>query len=348
MGRSDVFLSLAFRTLTSKLVWISPLAARRMSYAVQRIDAVVSTQYGMDPSWFRRCRKRIFSTCTVMFHSDLSCEWFAFLDSEPIRPFVAINPALPLKQFKPYLRLGLDIGERIRVIRDSLLFIAGHRDVLLFLANERKPLVATMDLGCVGVVSLFMEFNCQKEGELTLLLRLADGRIVAIAAFAFESNREGSHVMRIARIQGVKDAEMQRRLEKAMFGLRPKSLMLFASQEVAHAFGVKEITGVRNNRQVYWRKRFITIPGLRMLSFDYDAFWTESGGTLDVDGWFRLPARLEKRAPSEMKTNKRSMYKKRYAMLDEFSRQIQSALGCKTTTPLPMSTCLCLSPNPEK
>ena len=345
MGCSAVLHSSAFCLLTCKLVWLCPVASMRVSYVVKRIDAVVSAQYRTDTSWLRRCRKRIFSTCTAMIHSELCCEWFAFLDSEPIRPLVVINPALPLKPFKPYLSLGLDIGDRVRVIRDSLSFVAAHWSVLQGFVSGHKSLAATLDLGSDGVFSLFLEFNYQKEGELTLLRRLADSRIAAISAFAFERKPDGTHVMRIARIQGVKDAEMQRRLEKAMFGLRPKSLLLFASQEVAHALGVREIFGICNARQVYLKERRISNPGLPAL--DYDAFWTEAGGVPDEDGWFRLPSRLEKRAPTEMKTNKRSMYKKRYAMLDEVSRQIQNALGCKTTTPLPMSTCLPLPPSPE-
>ena len=267
-------------------------------------------------------------------HSELCRDWFAFLDSEPIRPLVALNPALPLKPFKPYLSLVLDVGGRVRVIRDSLLFLAGHWDVLQRLVCGRESAVATIDLGADAVFALSLEVNSQKEGELTLLLRLADGRKAAISAFAFERRPDGAYAMRIARIQGVKDSEMQRQLEKVMFGLRPKSLMLFASQEVAHALGVREVFGISNASQVYKKKVFIPLPGLRQLSFDYDAFWAEADGAPDADGWFRLPPRLEKRELSEIKANKRSMYKKRYAMLDGISAQIQSALGC-ACTPLP-------------
>ena len=120
---------------------------------------------------------------------------------------------------------------------------------------------------------------------------------------------------------------MLRGLEKSMHGLRPKSLMLFGSQEVAHALGVKNICGVSNTKQVYKRKVLIPLPGLRKMPFDYDGFWIEADGKLGEDGWFHLPARLEKRDSAEMKPNKRSMYRKRYAMLDDISQQIHQALG---------------------
>ena len=160
---------------------------------------------------------------------------------------------------------------------------------------------------------------------MSLLLRMADGRAAAISSFAFDRRADGKYVIRIGRIQGVKDHELLRSLEKAMHGLRPKSLMLFASQELARTLDVQEIFGVSNAHQVYKKKVLIPIPGLRKLSFDYDGFWREAGGTLDPDGWFRLPPSLEKRNTAEIKPNKRSMYNKRYTMLDNISNQIRSS-----------------------
>jgi uncharacterized protein VirK/YbjX len=157
------------------------------------------------------------------------------------------------------------------------------------------------------------------------LLRVTDGRVAAMSSFSFDRKPDGNYVMRIGRIQGGKDHELLKSLEKTMHGLRPKSLMLFACQEFSRVFGVKEIFGVSNAHQVYKRKVLIPIPGLRKLSFDYDSFWSEAGGKLEPDGWFRLPPSLEKRSLFEIKPNKRSMYKKRYAMLDDISEQINSS-----------------------
>ena len=305
--------------------------------AVTRICAAVNVRYGNGFCWHMRCRKHVYYAWMAYRHAELCLSWFDFLDSEEIQPFRAVDASLPLKPFKPYLALGLDIGGRMRVIRDSLLFLLSHRDALQNVIHGKEAVLATIDLGAESVLSLFFKINCQKEGELTLLLRFADGRTAAISAFAFERKSDGSHVMRIGRIQGVKDPEMQRQLEKAMHGLRPKALMLAVSQEVAHALDVNEVYGVANDSQVYRRKVLIAVPGFHGLSFDYDALWLESGGVLGSDGWFRLPSRLEKRQPSEMKPNKRSMYKKRYALLDGISAQIHRALGhaAPAVNPLP-------------
>lgn len=192
--------------------------------------------------------------------------------------------------------------------------------------GKHRTSVAKYALDAETTVSLCLELNYQKEGELTLLLCLPGGQPAAIAAFVLERKPNGTHLMRIARVQGAGEAELQRRLEKLMHGLRPKSLMLFACQEVAHALGVADVYGVSNELQVYRNKVLFAVPGIHALSFDYDSLWSESDGVPEPDGWFKLPPRLVKRQPAEMKANKRSMYKKRYAMLDEIAGQIHIAL----------------------
>jgi uncharacterized protein VirK/YbjX len=273
----------------------------------------------------RRWRKRLYYVWIALCHRRPCRDWYDFLDSPPVQPFLAVYPALPLKPLKPYLSLSLDIRDRIRVIQDSLLLLSTRWESLRHIITGQNPVIATIDLGPDGAATLCLEYNHQKEGELSLLLRMTDGRVAAMSTFAFDRKPGGDHVMRIGRIQGVKDHELLRSLEKAMHGLRPKSLMLFASQEFSRVFGVKEIFGVSNAYQVYKRKVLIPIPGLRKLSFDYDGFWSEAGGKLEPDGWFRLPPSLEKRTLSEIKPNKRSMYKKRYAMLDNITDQIFSS-----------------------
>ena len=273
----------------------------------------------------RRWRKRLYYVWIALRHRRSCRDWYDFLDSAPVRPFLTVYAALPLKPLKPYLSLSLDIRDRIRVIQDSLLLLSTHWKSFQHIIAGQNPVIATIDLGPDGTAMICLEYNHQKEGELSLLLRLSDGRVAAMSSFTFDRKPDGNHVMRIGRIQGVKDHELLRTLEKAMHGLRPKSLMLFACQEFSRAFGVKEIFGVSNAYQVYKRKVLIPIPGLRKLSFDYDSFWSEAGGMLEPDGWFCLPPSLEKRTLSEIKPNKRSMYKKRYAMLDNIADQIISS-----------------------
>jgi len=295
---------------------------------VRRTYATVAASQSKDGKPLRRWRKRLHSSWVALLHSKTCGKWYTSLDAAAMRPFLSIYPSLPLKPLKPYLSLDLSVDERARVIQNSLSLLASHWDSFQHILIGQKPVVATIELGAESKATLCLEYNAQKEGELTLLLRAADGRIAAMSAFAFDNTPDGDSVMRIARIQGVKDHELLRGLEKTMHGLRPKSLMLFASQEVAHALNATAIYGVSNTNQVFNKKVLIPLAGLhKKMPFDYDAFWIEAGGRLGPDGWFCLPLRLEKRDAAEMKPNKRSMYRKRYAMLDEVSEQMHRALN---------------------
>lgn len=293
---------------------------------VRRVYNDVSVNQAHDARPFRRWRKRINYISTALLNIKVCRSWYHFLDTAPIQPILSRYPGLPLKPLKPYLSLALEIEQRVRVLQDSLLLFATHWEYFQQIINNENPIIAKLDLGQDGVAKICLELNSQKEGELSLVLRAANDQIAAMCSFAFERTSTGDYAMRIGRIQGVKDHDLLKRLEKIMHGLRPKSLMFFLAQELARALGVTKLFGVSNANQVYINKVLIPIPGLRRLSFNYDAFWLEVGGVSEPNGWFRLPLAMEKRNLSETKPAKRSMYKKRYAMLDDISKQVSLAV----------------------
>ena len=56
----------------------------------------------------------------------------------------------------------------------------------------------------------------------------------------------------------------------------------------------------------------------KLLFNDYDIIWQEKGGTISTDGClYRLPLELNLKPISEIASKKRSMYKKRYQLLDD-------------------------------
>ena len=293
---------------------------------VRRVYNDVSVNQARDSRVFRRWRKRINYICMALLNIKVCRSWYHFLDTASIQPILSRYPELPLKPLKPYLALTLDIEQRVRILQDSLLLFATRWEYFQQIINEEKLIIAKLDLGQDGIAKICLELNFQKEGELSLVLRAANDQIAAMCSFAFERISTGDYVMRIGRIQGIKDHDLLRRLEKLMYGLRPKSLMFFLAQELARALGVTKLFGVSNANQVYINKVLIPIPGLRKLAFNYDAFWLEVGGVSNPDGWFCLPLTMEKRNMLDIKSAKRSMYRKRYAMLDDISRQVSLAV----------------------
>jgi hypothetical protein len=62
------------------------------------------------------------------------------------------------------------------------------------------------------------------------------------------------------------------------------------------------------------------------LAADYDAFWSDSGGVLEADGFFTLPVIPPVRDMADIKPNKRSTYRQRYALLDTLAGRIRLSL----------------------
>ena len=110
-----------------------------------------------------------------------------------------------------------------------------------------------------------------------------------------------------------------------MHGLRPKGLLLFTVQQLAAIWGIEKIRAVSNELNVF---RDFRLSKKKVVA-DYDEFWIESGGQLDADNLFTMPSRFAPRPITEIKPNKRALYKKRYAMLDELVVTISNSIQNK-------------------
>lgn len=126
----------------------------------------------------------------------------------------------------------------------------------------------------------------------------------------------------MASIQGPKGEGAQeavRRLTKALHGVRPMFLMVDAMKLLAKTWKLG-LTGVP-----YAQQTKVRINGSRKVYFNYDEFWEENGGTRETHAW-RLPLTIERRPLEEIASKKRSMYRKRYEMLDTLEATINERL----------------------
>ncbi|QEH44965.1 VirK/YbjX family protein [Aggregatibacter actinomycetemcomitans] len=126
----------------------------------------------------------------------------------------------------------------------------------------------------------------------------------------------------IAVIQGPKfegSKEMVKSLTKKCHGLRPAYLMVEAMKALTHVLGYTALWGIphkyQNKSRIVQSKRYVV---------DYDAIFTESAGKLK-DYW-ELPLQVETKKMDDIASNKRSMYRKRYAMLAQLQENMAEAL----------------------
>ncbi len=117
--------------------------------------------------------------------------------------------------------------------------------------------------------------------------------------------------------EGSKD--MVKLLTKKCHGLRPAYLMVEAMKALTNVLGYSALWGIphkyQNKSRIVQSKRYVV---------DYDAIFAESAGTLK-DYW-ELPLHFETKNMDDIPSNKRSMYRKRYAMLEQLRENMAVAL----------------------
>ena len=282
----------------------------------------------------RRMKQNVRWALAAAVRPDAALRWFALMKTQGLRPFSDSNPLLVFKPMRVYLSAQWNLKQRTKVMRDTYGFIlwkgGAIREALLRQEGEGVVL-ATFPLGDLGPGEICLGFDnrFRKEGEFTVSLQCPQrgGRVSSLSfALAWPSN---GLVLYAGCVQGRNegDEDLMKALGKAMHGLRPKALVVFAAQELCRAIGVREFLGAGNSIQVHRRKHFIHLEWAHALTFDYDGFWSELGGQRMPDGWFYLPRKARRRTRDEIKPNKRGMYTKRYAMMDELATQIRTAVS---------------------
>ncbi len=264
-------------------------------------------------------------------HADRARNWFDVLDTPEFAKYRDANPRLAFRPLRPYMSTRWTIARRMEVIlgtyRVSEREGGALREALLRPAPVRIGRFALRD---AGDAELFLgrDERFRKEGEITLTARSdALGGVLMSLAFSMEDGSAGRRICYVGCVQGRGGAAADiKAATKEMHGVRPRALMVASVQAIARATGCTNLRGASDRIQVHHRKHLIDIPFLHNLSASYDACWNEAGGALAADGWYDLPLRASRRPMSEISSNKRSQYVRRYAMLDEMADSVQRGM----------------------
>ena len=164
----------------------------------------------------------------------------------------------------------------------------------------------------------------RKEGLLTLLLTL-ENQGVYHANFRFGKGFNGEPAMWIGTIQGYKDGlDNAKTVTKKMFGYRPKNFIMFLLRHIAVLCKVESIYAV-SDKGFYANTHLVR--GHRAKVAELDPLWEESGGVVCSDErFFNIPLEEYRKPIEEIKSQKRSQYRKRYELLDQYEQEIQDHL----------------------
>ena len=277
----------------------------------------------------------------------LTHEWLTLWKTPELEPLAASCPRLLLKPQRLYLAFGLTPEQRWTALREHYAFALEvfSAATLQEVFHTGGVLLATVPTPGVGSFSLRLMYDVafEMEGELSLVLwdDVLRRRTFTLS-FSISSNQPGRRKIFIGGLQGFKAPAAKQQavdLTRAMFGLRPKALLLFALQQLAVQWDVRQIGAVSNEKHTICgrlprlRKLLSRLPAVnrivppRDMQANYDEFWLESGGRREQDGCFILPVAFEPRPFQSIKRNKRQLYRRRYGLLAALGTEIQKNLN---------------------
>lgn len=164
----------------------------------------------------------------------------------------------------------------------------------------------------------------RKEGLFTILLKLGDEGVYH-ANIRLGKGLNGEPALWIGTVQGYKDGlENAKHITKKMFGYRPKNFIIFLVRELAKYCKVEAIYAV-SDEGFYANTHMVR--GHKAKVAELDPLWEDIGGVITEDPrFYKIPLEEYRKPIEEIKSQKRSQYRKRYELLDSYEVQIRDNL----------------------
>lgn len=277
--------------------------------------------------WHQRSFRRKFMLRSL-FMPRLTRQWMAEMAKWPdLERLLLIQPRLPVRLHRPYLAVNLDRQQLLEALRfhystlrgaltaDELQHYFAHAGIELAQIEGKDADRYTLHFA--SVISL------DKEGESTILLRNARDEMLAEITFTL-CEYAGKRTLFIGGLQGGKTEQSQQDIHqatKACHGLFPKRVVMEAVCQFAERLHIEQILAVSNQAHIYRSLRYRDKEN--KIHADYDNFWASVGGECDEQGYYRLPQAIARKDEADIASKKRAEYRRRYALLDGISRQIQ-------------------------
>lgn len=235
-------------------------------------------------------------------------EKFPFVYEQPTRAFFYVKST---------------IDERIKLIKEHMQFMTENfKEVSKIYAGEEIKLWQKDDLQIV----LKIEPGQRKEGMLSIMVKLKEQPLYQII-FWITKDKNGEWSLYIGAMQGpnMNNAkEVVKQVTKECHSYRTKNLILYATQAMSRAMGLKKIYAVTN--EGYYANNHIRRD--RKLKTDLNGFWEEIGGIKSKDErFYELPLKEKRKSEEEIPVRKRAVYRRRFAMLDVIDKAIEENIN---------------------
>jgi uncharacterized protein VirK/YbjX len=168
-----------------------------------------------------------------------------------------------------------------------------------------------------------------REGEIEFQLKWQDAIIFSMTCSLMATS--SSLALKIAKVQGSADSGAKEAIKsatKACFGARPQTVLLQVAQAFGEAVGCQEIILIGNQNRVS-----LNPMRRRKITSNYDALWLEHGASPNQTGDFSLPTAVQRQVDlSDVPSNKRSQYRKRYELFNALQAQVRQCVAEHAST----------------
>ena len=252
---------------------------------------------------------------------------FMFFNENPLFQDIAVHyPAVFSQAIRPIFYRNSTFRERETLIKEHYLFMKERfteEAIRAIYLGEGFTLWNAEYQDKNLALRLNYQISELKEGLMTVELDIDEDTVYQVV-FWFASGPKDKTVLWIGALQGAAGGSKTiRDLTRHFFAYRPKNLIIYALRTIASRLGIEEIYAVSN----YGFYDSNLPQHKQKLKSSLDSLWQETGGEITKDSrFYKLPITELRKSLEEVGSQKRNLYRKRFAMLDEISGTIVESL----------------------
>ena len=270
-----------------------------------------------------RHRALVFLVRGLLYWRQLQRLYKFFQETEERCALYARNP-FPMEQAtRAFFYAGSTVNTRVKLIQEHYAYLEQKIEPASFVAlgyDTAYEIWRAPETDMTWHAYLKFESGQRKEGLLSVMMDV-DGEHLYQIIFWIEQ-RDGQPTLVIGAMQGPNTENAQdfvREMTKRAHRFRTKNLILYMTQAVARALGIKRMLAVSNAG--YYANNHVRLD--RKLKTDFGAFWEEVGGwETDDHRFYELPLVYPRKTMEEVPTRKRAVYRRRFAFLDAIDEEI--------------------------
>ena len=274
-----------------------------------------------------RHRALVFLVRGLLYWRQLQGLYDFFQETEERRALYARNP-FPMEQAtRAFFYAGSTVRTRVKLIQEHYAYLEqklGHAPFISLGYDTAHEIWRAPETDMTWHAYLKFEPGQRKEGLLSVMMDV-DGEHLYQIIFWIEQ-RNGQPTLVIGAMQGPNTENAQdfvREMTKRAHRFRTKNLILYMTQTVARALGIKRMLAVSNAG--YYANNHVRLD--RKLKTNFGAFWEEVGGwETDDHRFYELPLVYPRKTMEEVPTRKRAVYRRRFAFLDTADEEVAARM----------------------